>query len=91
MLIGEIAPEHLRGAYYGASGFAFIGQSVCAWIGGISLKVLGFGQGPVIFAILMLLTFIAFPFFHRGQQLWEQRQGLERTNRLVAGIKLEKS
>lgn len=76
VLIGEIAPEHLRGAYYGASGFAFIGQSAGAWLGGILLGTLGFGQGPVIFGILMLLTFIAFPFFHRGQQLWEQRQGI---------------
>jgi hypothetical protein len=24
VLIGEIAPEHLRGAYYGANGFALI-------------------------------------------------------------------
>ncbi len=77
VLIGEIAPEHLRGAYYGASGFAFIGQSVCAWFGGILLNLLGFGQGPVIFAILMLLAFLAFPFFQRGQLLWEQRQGHE--------------
>ncbi len=74
VLIGEIAPEHLRGTYYGASGFAFLGQSVCAWIGGLLLQQLGFGQGPVIFAILMLLTFLALPFFQRGQRLWEQRQ-----------------
>lgn len=72
--IGEIAPEHLRGTYYGASGFAFLGQSVCAWIGGLLLQQLGFGQGPVLFAILMLLTFLALPFFQRGQRLWEQRQ-----------------
>jgi MFS family permease len=91
VLIGEIAPDHLRGAYYGAGGFAFIGQSVCAWIGGILLKELGFGQGPVIFAILMVLSFIAFPFFQRGQQLWEQRQGLERTDGKRAGITLKKS
>lgn len=77
VLIGEIAPEHLRGAYYGASGFAFIGQSASAWLGGILLSTLGFGQGPVIFGILMLLTFIAFPFFHRGQRLWEKRQSVE--------------
>jgi MFS family permease len=83
VLIGEIAPEHLRGAYYGASGFAFIGQSLCAWLGGILLHSLGFGQGPAIFGILMLLTFIAFPFFHKGQQLWEHRQVTERTKAMV--------
>lgn len=77
VLIGEIAPDHLRGAYYGAGGFAFIGQSLCAWLGGILLGTLGFGQGPLIFGILMLLTFIAFPFFHQGQRMWEKRQQAE--------------
>lgn len=75
VLIGEIAPEHLRGAYYGASGFAFIGQSAGAWLGGLLLHAFGFGQGPVIFGLLMLLTFLAFPFFHRGQYLWERQKG----------------
>ncbi|MNE41800.1 putative transporter [compost metagenome] len=73
VLIGEIAPAHLRGAYYGASGFAFIGQSICTWLGGILLQTLGFDQGPLIFSILMLLTFVAYPFFHRGQQLRKQK------------------
>ncbi len=73
VLIGDISPAHLRGAYYGASGFAFIGQSACAWIGGILLKLLGFDQGPLLFTILMLLAFAALPFFHQGQLLREQR------------------
>ncbi|MCZ8520321.1 MULTISPECIES: MDR family MFS transporter [Paenibacillus] len=73
VLIGEIAPAPLRGAYYGASGFAFLGQSLCAWIGGLLLQGLGFDRGPVIFGILTLLTFAAFPFFHRGQRLREQQ------------------
>jgi len=75
VLIGEIAPERLRGAYYGASGFAFLGQSLCAWVGGLLLQGLGFGQGPVIFGILALLALAAFPFFHRGQQLREHPAG----------------
>lgn len=82
VLIGEIAPDHLRGAYFGAGGFAFIGQSVCAWLGGILLNTLGFGQGPLIFGILMLLTFLAFPFFHQGQRLWERRQQAEQEQRV---------
>ncbi len=79
VLIGEIAPERLRGAYYGASGFAFLGQSICAWTGGLLLQGLGFEQGPVIFGILTLLTFTAFPFFHRGQQLRENPAGSQST------------
>jgi MFS family permease len=74
VLIGEIAPAHLRGAYYGAGGFMIIGQSAGTWIGGMLLSALGMGQGPVIFSILMLLAFMAFPFFHRGQKLREKQQ-----------------
>ncbi|WP_051250504.1 MDR family MFS transporter [Paenibacillus harenae] len=84
VLIGEIAPPHLRGAYFGASGFAFIGQSVCAWVGGLLLQTLGFGNGPLIFFILMLLTFIAFPFFRKGQQLREHRQAADEVNGITA-------
>ncbi|MBW5448525.1 MFS transporter [Cohnella sp. CFH 77786] len=74
VLIGEIAPEHLRGAYYGASGFAFLGQSVMSWVGGLMLQTIGFDRGPLIFAILMLLSFVAYPFFQRGQSLLRKRE-----------------
>jgi MFS family permease len=73
VLIGEIAPEHLRGAYYGAGGLAFIGQSAGSWIGGLLLSALGFEQGPLIFGILMLLAFLAFPLFHKGERLREDQ------------------
>ncbi|WP_054942897.1 MDR family MFS transporter [Paenibacillus ihuae] len=89
VLIGEIAPAHLRGAYYGASGFAFIGQSICTWLGGILLQTLGFDQGPFIFSILMLLTFVAYPFFHRGQQLRKQQaEKPERSRNTVPGTSI---
>ncbi|MFY0544136.1 MDR family MFS transporter [Brevibacillus sp. H7] len=67
VVIGEIAPEQLRGTYYGASGFSFLGQSFGAWIGGYLLSSFGLGQGPLIFGILMCLTFFAYPFFQLGQ------------------------
>ncbi|MFB9330383.1 MDR family MFS transporter [Paenibacillus aurantiacus] len=76
VIVGEIAPEHQRGAYFGASGLAFLGQSATAWLGGYLLHRLGFSQGPLIFGILMLLTFIAIPFYYRGQRLLEQRNRL---------------
>lgn len=69
VLIGEIAPADSRGTYYGASGLAFIGQSGGAWLGGLLLHSLGFDQGPIIFGLLMLITFAAFPFFFAGQRL----------------------
>ncbi|MBP1967184.1 MDR family MFS transporter [Paenibacillus aceris] len=89
VLIGEIAPAHLRGAYYGAGGFMIIGQSAGTWIGGILLSILGFGQGPIIFSILMLLAFMAFPFFHRGQKLRENQQRAANTRGGSIGMKVE--
>ncbi|MFT4414280.1 hypothetical protein ACLM5H_10520 [Fredinandcohnia humi] len=65
VLISNLAPEHLRGAYYGASGLQFIGQSAGAWVGGILLNILGAGHGIVVFRILI----IAFLFFQYGQTL----------------------
>ena len=79
VLIGEIAPEHLRGTYFGASGFAYIGQSLSAWFGGYLLKELGFDQGPLIFGILMILAFAAFPFFHLGHRLRSRKSSHQAT------------
>jgi len=68
MVIQEIAPEHLRGTYFGASGFQFIGQSMGPWIGGVLLTVFGFSNGPVVFGILMIMTLCAMPLFKAAQQ-----------------------
>ncbi|MBS4172233.1 MFS transporter [Bacillus sp. FJAT-49736] len=67
VLISDIAPGHLRGAYFGAAGLQFIGQSTGAWIGGVLLSVLGTNNGILIFGILALLTLSAYPFFQLGQ------------------------
>lgn len=74
VLISEIAPSHLRGAYFGASGLQFIGQSAGAWIGGILLNLLGVSQGIIIFGILAVLTLAAYPFFQFGQLLLQKRE-----------------
>lgn len=74
VLISDIAPEHMRGAYFGASGLQFIGQSGGAWIGGILLSMLGTNNGMIIFGILSILTIIAYPFFHYGQLLLQQNK-----------------
>jgi MFS family permease len=74
VLISDIAPNHLRGAYYGAAGLQFIGQGGSAWLGGLLLSWLGFGQGIIIFAILGGLAVIAFPFFKCGENLLTQKK-----------------
>ncbi|SOB91981.1 Na+/melibiose symporter-like transporter [Ureibacillus xyleni] len=69
VLIGDIAPDHLRGAYFGAAGLQFIGQSAGAAIGGMLLNMFGFESGFLVFGILAILTILAYPFFERGQYL----------------------
>ncbi|MGG1678096.1 MDR family MFS transporter [Neobacillus sp. NRS-1170] len=69
VLISEIAPSNLRGAYFGAAGLQFIGQGAAAWFGGWLLNYFGVGSGAIVFGILALFTIIAYPFFQYGQYL----------------------
>jgi MFS family permease len=72
VLISDIAPKNLRGAYFGASGLQFIGQSAGAWVGGILLGILGIGNGEIVFGLLALLTIMAYPFFKYGEKLLQE-------------------
>lgn len=74
VLISDIAPDNMRGAYFGAAGLQFIGQGGCAWLGGFLLSWLGFGEGIFIFSILGGLAVLAFPFFKKGERLFLQRK-----------------
>ena len=80
VLIGDIAPIYLRGAYYGASGLMFIGQSAGAWVGGMLLASFGFGSGFVVFSILALLTVVAYPFFQFGHLLLNNKDSIDQAN-----------
>lgn len=55
VLTDELAPEHLRGTYFGAMGLSALGQSVGPVIGGALLDVFGTSSLPV-FGSLALLT-----------------------------------
>jgi MFS family permease len=67
VIISELAPENMRGTYFGASGLAFLGQSMGAWAGGLFLNLFGFHQGGIIFTLLALLTLLALPFLQKCQ------------------------
>lgn len=78
VMINQIAPDHLRGTYFGASGLMFVGQSIGPWLGGLLLAQLGFHQGAVLFGVLALLTMVALPFYQRGQLALEQSHSEEK-------------
>jgi MFS family permease len=53
LLVDRLAPEELRGTYYGAQSFQNFGAFVGPWIGGVLL--ISFG-GSVLFAIMAAIT-----------------------------------
>lgn len=55
VLTDELAPEHLRGTYFGAMGLTSLGQTVGPIIGGVLLDTFGQSSLPV-FGSLALLT-----------------------------------
>ncbi|MFC3885176.1 MDR family MFS transporter [Bacillus songklensis] len=62
VITAEMAPDHLRGAYFGASGLVTLGQSAGASAGGVLISMLGTQNGGVIFSLLAVLTLFALPF-----------------------------
>ncbi|MCC5892381.1 MFS transporter, partial [Exiguobacterium sp.] len=62
VLTDELAPEHLRGTYFGAMGLTALGQSIGPIIGGLLLD--GFDNaGLPVFAILAIVTAFGAFFF----------------------------
>ncbi|MED2973669.1 MFS transporter [Fictibacillus sp. B-59209] len=69
VLLDDLAPDHMRGTYFGAMSFRSIGFSAGPWIGGLLLKTFGFSHGFYVFGCLTLLSLLALPFFQVGQKV----------------------
>lgn len=69
VLLDELAPDHMRGTYFGAMSFRSIGFSAGPWIGGLLLNWFGFSHGFYVFGCLTLLSLLALPFFQIGQKV----------------------
>lgn len=61
IFIDQIAPQHMKGLYFGSMGFTAIGNAAGPWIGGLMLEHLGYGNHLLIFTLLALCTSIGFP------------------------------
>ncbi|MBL0385214.1 MFS transporter [Tumebacillus sp. ITR2] len=66
--VADLAPEGLRGVYFGATGLQFLGQSLGPWAGGLLLDGFGYDHGAVVFGILAGLTLLALPFYRAGEK-----------------------
>ncbi len=71
LLIDRIAPDHMRGTYFGASGLGAIGVSLSPLVGGI---VLQFAGGPTLFFSTALVLLVAAWLYLRSDQELLNRQ-----------------
>lgn len=68
LLIDRLAPEGLRGTYYGAQAFSSFGHFLGPWIGGFFLQ---HWNGSVLFVTMGAVTLGGTGFYWAGQRLYD--------------------
>lgn len=67
VLIDRMAPEAMRGSYYGAKSFSNLGQFIGPWLGGLLLAAYG---GTVLFLVVAAFSLISSVFNWAGQRAY---------------------
>lgn len=80
VVIDSIAPEHLRGAYFGANTFQFIGRAIGPAIGGILLQHFSVASSMLFVGIIVIMSL---PFWYQGFRIM-QRNRNESFNKIPA-------
>ncbi|WP_400164803.1 MDR family MFS transporter [Brevibacillus sp. TJ4] len=65
VLIDRMAPEAMRGSYYGAKGFSNVGQFIGPWMGGILLASY---SGTTLFLVVAMISLVSCYFYWAGQR-----------------------
>jgi MFS family permease len=71
MLTDRIAPDGMRGAYYGAQSFSNLGHFIGPWVGGLLLSRY---NGTVLFLVMSVVAISAVVFYKAGESVREKRQ-----------------
>ncbi|USG67292.1 MFS transporter [Brevibacillus ruminantium] len=72
VLIDRMAPENMRGTYYGAKSFSNLGQFIGPWVGGIFLATYG---GPALFYTVAACSMVSTAFQWAGQRAYQKETG----------------
>jgi MFS family permease len=72
VLIDRMAPEEMRGTYYGAKSFSNLGQFIGPWMGGILLAEYG---GTVLFTVVAATSMASSLAQWAGQRAYQLRTG----------------
>lgn len=70
LLVDRLAPEGLRGAYYGAQQFSNLGHFIGPWFGGLLLASFG---GPTMFVTVGAIALCSIWFYSIGERAVAQR------------------
>jgi len=66
MLTDRIAPDGMRGAYYGAQSFSNLGHFLGPWVGGLLLSRY---DGKVLFLVMAVVALCAVVFYRAGESV----------------------
>lgn len=72
VLIDRMAPESMRGSYYGAKSFHNLGQFIGPWLGGLLLATY---SGTVLFLVVGALSLFSSTFYWAGQRAYQISTG----------------
>ncbi len=67
VLIDRMAPEGMRGSYYGAKSFSSVGQFIGPWMGGVLLAAYG---GTTLFLVVAAFSMVSNVFQWAGQRAY---------------------
>ncbi|MBT2658203.1 MFS transporter [Bacillus sp. ISL-18] len=74
LMIDQLAPEHLRGTYFGAGQFRKIGNFLGPIFGGFLLSHF---QGQIMFLAIAIITLFSIVFFLRGNRLFLKMKSID--------------
>ncbi len=72
VMIDQLAPEEMRGAYYGAKSFSNLGQFIGPWMGGFLLMQYG---GTTLFTTVAITSMIGSLFYWAGGRVYYRKTG----------------
>ncbi|PGS56169.1 MFS transporter [Bacillus sp. AFS041924] len=77
VFVDQLAPEELKGTYFGAMGFSKLGFVFGPALGGSLLAYFGYEKGGHAFVIISAIAFLSFPMMFFVNRLFQKRKEVE--------------
>ncbi|MEH6938599.1 MFS transporter [Bacillus sp. JJ664] len=77
VFVDQLAPEELKGTYFGAMGFSKFGFVFGPALGGSLLSYFGYGKGGYAFILISIIAFFSFPMMLFVNRLFQKRKKVE--------------